>query len=108
MVEKWQNLLINTLGGERRYFGGAGTGGRTSDSNWTGGKDFVEGTRRRNPQEILSAKERKDNFDMVDHGICDADICQEASRCLQCDLRMDITRSKIWSDYDGEEGEKTC
>lgn len=62
---------------------------------------------RRKPQ-ILSAKERKDNFKMVDAGICDADICQEASRCLQCDLRMDITRSKIWSDYDGEEGEKTC
>lgn len=62
------------------------------------------GYESRRKSQILSAKERKDNFKMVDAGICDADICGEASRCLQCDLRMDITRSKIWSDYDGEEG----
>lgn len=55
---------------------------------------------------ILSAEERKDNFKIVDQGICDADITKEASRCLQCDLRFDITKSKIWSDYGKEES--TC
>lgn len=61
--------------------------------------------KRRQP-EILSVGERKDNFKTVDHGICDAEICGEASRCLQCDLRMDITHSKIWSEYG--KGDNTC
>ena len=62
--------------------------------------------KRRQPQ-ILSTEERKDNFKMVDHGICDEEICGEASRCLQCDLRMDITKSKIWSEY-GKEADACC
>ncbi len=67
------------------------------------GFDYEE---RRQPK-ILSADERKNNFKTVDHGICDAEICGEASRCLQCDLRMDITHSKIWSEY-GKEDNTCC
>ena len=48
---------------------------------------------------ILETELRKDNFNLVDQGISDLDICGEASRCLQCDLRFDIEKSKIWSDY---------
>ena len=49
--------------------------------------------------EVVSADERKDNFNMVDFGICDADICGEASRCLQCDLRLQIHPSRLWTEF---------
>lgn len=55
---------------------------------------------------ILSVAERSNNFKAIDAGICDSEIGEEASRCLQCDLRMDITKSKIWSDYGKEKS--TC
>lgn len=48
---------------------------------------------------IVPANERTDNFCNVNKGICDADICAESGRCLQCDLRFDITGPRIWSDY---------
>ena len=41
------------------------------------------GYKERKASGVLPAEERKDNFDMVDHGICDSDICGEASRCRQ-------------------------
>lgn len=44
-------------------------------------------------------EKRADHFDLYDHGICDADICAEASRCLQCDLRLKISRPRLWGDY---------
>lgn len=71
------------------------------------GKAEGFGYEKRRQPEVLSVDERKDNFHMVDHGICEAQICGEASRCLQCDLRMDITKSKIWSEY-GKEEETCC
>ena len=49
--------------------------------------------------EIVSAEERKDNFDLVNKGICDDGICKEAGRCLQCDLRLQIAKPSIWSDF---------
>ena len=60
------------------------------------------GYAERKQPKVLSASERKDNFNMVDFGICDEEICGEAARCLQCDLRFDITTSKSWSDYGKE------
>ena len=42
---------------------------------------------------------RADNFILVDHGLCDADACTEAGRCLQCDLRLDISKPRLWGDY---------
>ena len=56
---------------------------------------------RKQPQ-IDPSAEREDNFKLFDHGICDADICGEASRCLQCDLRMRISRPKTWGEYGKE------
>lgn len=53
---------------------------------------------------ILSAEERKNNFDMVDFGICEGDICKEAGRCLQCDLRLQIQEPRLWSDYQEGKG----
>ena len=48
---------------------------------------------------IDPASERKDNFRLFDHGICDEDICKEAGRCLQCDLRLQIHRPHTWGDF---------
>lgn len=56
-------------------------------------------------EEILSSDERKDNFNQVSAGICDGKICGEAARCLQCDLRFEITGHRIWSDYTALEKE---
>lgn len=48
---------------------------------------------------VDSSEEREDNFRLFDHGICDSDICAEAGRCLQCDLRLQISRPRLWGDY---------
>lgn len=53
--------------------------------------------------DIDSTEKRKDNFDMYNHGICDKDICREAGRCLQCDLRLKIQRPRLWGDFEGAE-----
>lgn len=45
------------------------------------------------------SEDREDNFRLFDHGICDSDICAEAGRCLQCDLRLQISRPRLWGDY---------
>ncbi|MCF0127347.1 MAG: FAD-dependent oxidoreductase, partial [Pseudobutyrivibrio sp.] len=57
------------------------------------------GTLARKMSKVDSVESRKDNFNQFDHGICDADICAEAGRCLQCDLRMEIHKPRTWGDY---------
>ncbi|PJI06966.1 MULTISPECIES: FAD-dependent oxidoreductase [Clostridium] len=54
---------------------------------------------KRAKEDIVQADERKDNFNNVNKGLCSDDICSEAGRCLQCDLRFDITKHRVWSDY---------
>ena len=44
-------------------------------------------------------EQRADTFDLYDHGICDSDICAEAGRCLQCDLRLQISGPSLWGDF---------
>ena len=53
---------------------------------------------RKEPQ-IDAAEKRQDNFNLFDHGICDSDICAEAGRCLQCDLRLQISGPRLWGDF---------
>lgn len=60
------------------------------------------GYQERKDPKVLSADERKDNFNMVDYGICDSDICGEAGRCLQCDLRLQIHPSRLWTEYSNQ------
>lgn len=54
---------------------------------------------------VRCAGDRCGDFCQVSAGISDNDICQEASRCLQCDLRFQITGHRIWSDYMEDEKE---
>lgn len=56
----------------------------------------------RTKTQVTPVAERQDNFSEVDHGICDADICGEASRCLQCDLRLQIHPSRLWTEYSNQ------
>ncbi|MDF2512585.1 MAG: hypothetical protein K0S04_2451 [Herbinix sp.] len=53
--------------------------------------------------EVLPASDRKDNFKLVNLGICSEKICNEANRCLQCDLRLQLEEPRIWSDYTGSD-----
>lgn len=52
--------------------------------------------------EILAPEVRRRNFDQVSCGLQDR-ACQEASRCLQCDLRFDIHPPRSWNQYQMEE-----
>jgi len=49
--------------------------------------------------DVLDAEARKDNFKLVNLGIPAEKACGEAGRCLQCDLRLQIAKPKIWSDF---------
>ena len=53
----------------------------------------------RRQEEIITVESRRDNFNLVNQGICAEHISDEANRCLQCDLRLKIARPKIWSDF---------
>lgn len=53
---------------------------------------------RVNPK-VLDSKERVKGFAMMEQPFsCEQAKC-EASRCLQCDLRLQITRPKLWNEY---------
>jgi hypothetical protein len=53
----------------------------------------------RNEPEIVYVEERKSCFCKVDLGLDGVKAEMEAKRCLQCDLRTDITKVKFWGDY---------
>ena len=60
------------------------------------------GYRERAEECFLEPYERRQDFRPISAGICDAAICGEAERCLQCDLRFGITGHRLWSDYSAE------
>ncbi|MCR5137489.1 MAG: FAD-dependent oxidoreductase [Oscillospiraceae bacterium] len=55
--------------------------------------------RKREEEAFLDPDERRHDFRPISNGICDNAICSEAERCLQCDLRFNITDHRLWSDY---------
>ncbi len=48
---------------------------------------------------ILETSERKGCFCGIDLGLTAGQGQKEGSRCLQCDLRADLTKVKFWADY---------
>lgn len=58
---------------------------------------------KRAKAQVEAPENRMDNFSKIDHGICDSEICGEAGRCLQCDLRLKITPPRLWGDYEAKE-----
>lgn len=86
-----------------KYLGGDGDISETlapeQNADLCIGKVEGFGYQERKGTKVVASEERKDNFDMVDYGICDSEICGEASRCLQCDLRLQIHPSRLWTEY---------
>jgi NADPH-dependent glutamate synthase beta subunit-like oxidoreductase len=48
---------------------------------------------------VMEPVENRCGFALVDHGISSDRIGIEAGRCLQCDLRLDISKPRLWGDY---------
>ncbi len=53
---------------------------------------------RLHPQ-LLDAALRKNNFEEVEKTFGLEEAQCEASRCLQCDLRLNLTKPKLWNEY---------
>ena len=54
------------------------------------------------PREELVAvplEERARTFNPVEYGFTDEQVACESERCLQCDLRCDLQRVKMWTEY---------
>lgn len=90
-----------------RYLGGDGDISEVlapveEPSQWIGRVEGFAYKTRKAPV-VKKAEERENNFKLFDFGICGEDICQEAGRCLQCDLRLKITPPRLWGDFAGRE-----
>ncbi|WMJ90114.1 FAD-dependent oxidoreductase [Anaerocolumna sp. MB42-C2] len=64
-------------------------------------KEF--GYQSRKHSSVLAPEERKDNFNLVDLGLETGEVCGEAGRCLQCDLRLKIEKPRLWGDFNSKE-----
>ena len=54
---------------------------------------------KRGEPKVADAKDRAHSFSLVEQPFsCDQAKC-EAERCLQCDLRLQLTRPKLWNEY---------
>lgn len=57
------------------------------------------GDLKRAEEQFLPPEARENSFTPISAGLCDGAACGEAARCLQCDLRFQITGHRLWSDY---------
>lgn len=57
---------------------------------------------QRREAQVDPASDRQDNFCLFDHGLTQCDAQCEASRCLQCDLRLQIAEPRVWGDFADE------
>lgn len=48
---------------------------------------------------IAPLESRQDNFNQVEHALTSEQARCEGARCLQCDLRCDLHRVKMWTEY---------
>ncbi|RCX09931.1 NADPH-dependent glutamate synthase beta subunit-like oxidoreductase [Anaerobacterium chartisolvens] len=61
------------------------------------------GYKQRKESKVAEASDRLNSFSLINFGICDEDICGESERCLQCDLRLQISPPRLWGDYSSED-----
>ena len=107
-------FLIDAIAGARdvavlmdKYLGGDGNivetlVERRADGN-IGPADHMA-DKARNELEHKAAEERRCNFEVVTNGFtCDQAAC-ESGRCLQCDLRLQIQRPRLWTEFEKKEG----
>ena len=57
------------------------------------------GSLERNEPSVLAAEERVKGFIPMDAGFNEAQSKDEAERCLQCDLRLQLAPQRFWNDY---------
>jgi len=57
------------------------------------------GREARRVPHMAAAGERTGHFCEFEDAFTDEEVCGEAARCLQCDLRLDITRPRLWNEY---------
>lgn len=48
---------------------------------------------------LMPSYERKGSFDVYECPFSENEAKSEAARCLQCDLRLSITRPRLWNEY---------
>lgn len=48
---------------------------------------------------LTASEERKESFCLVDQGISEDCIGEETARCLQCDLRLQISQPRLWTAF---------
>ncbi len=71
---------------------------REAPNQFIGRIENFAGLKRVEP-EMLDASVRANGFDAIEKPFtCEQAKC-EASRCLQCDLRLTLTRPKLWNEY---------
>lgn len=56
------------------------------------------GLKRKMP-ELADHKLRAENFDLVESAFTCEEASCEAGRCLQCDLRLSLSKPKLWNEY---------
>ena len=107
-------FLIDAIAGGRevaslmdKYLGGDGVITETlverNPSAWIGYADHMA-DKERMELEHKPAETRKCSFEVVTEGFtCDQASC-EANRCLQCDLRLNIQRPRLWTEFENKEG----
>lgn len=61
------------------------------------GVDFAD-LERKHP-EMTDVNTRKCSFDVVEQPFTEETATCEASRCLQCDLRLNLSKPKLWNEY---------
>ena len=49
--------------------------------------------------DMADSDERRQDFSIVEEPFSLQQAMSEAERCLQCDLRLQITRPKLWNEY---------
>lgn len=86
-----------------RYLGGDGDISEellekeTADPYLGRSKDF--GNLERLSPSLLDPQERRKSFAAVEQTFTCGEAKCEAGRCLQCDLRLNVTNSKLWNEY---------
>lgn len=107
-------FLIDAIAGARdvavlmdKYLGGDGNIAETLVERHADGNIGPAGhmaDKPRNELEHKAAGERRRSFEVVTNGFtCDQAAC-ESGRCLQCDLRLQIQRPRLWTEFEKKEG----
>ena len=107
-------FLIDAIAGARevavlmdKYLGGDGNIVETLAERHADGKIGPADHMAEQPRNELThkeAEERRHNFAPVTEGFtCDQAAC-ESGRCLQCDLRLQIHRPRLWTEFEKKEG----